>query len=106
MWREADHPAHGIASEVDLLANAILRTTNVTDSERRELIWLAQSGAPHATIAMFIENCDRQQVNADAVLVDLLELAWPVADREKYDWTYSMLTRSPRTMKQIDGLIS
>jgi hypothetical protein len=110
MWREARHPAHGIAREIDRLANAISDTTNVPDgySAVADVEVRFSATAEISTLwlpaGMIREN--GQRVAAQA-LEEILQMAWPVADREKYDWTYNMLTRGtagPRVNCRFFGI--
>lgn len=97
MWRGASpvHPAHDAAAQIDLLARLIVEMNNPKDEPHR----LADDGRIVSLRGAWIwlDPCTSRAVaeeNCRAVLGELLWLAWPVADREKYDWTYRMITRS------------
>lgn len=87
MWRDEAHPAHGCAGEIDRLATIISDVTNVPDGWRQ---------VAHPVGALFLPASairEGGQLAAADALNDLLYVAWTVADREKYDRTYSTLMR-------------
>lgn len=97
LWLNADHPAHGVASEIDHLADIIVQGTNVPDgySEVADVtVWLG--GRQRCETMWLPAGMIREhgQHAAARALDDLLYRAWPIADREKYDWTYNALRRA------------
>lgn len=97
MWQRETHPAHACAKLIDDVAAQIVWTNNIPDGYHEvDGVEIRRAGVSDYCLLWLPAEMVRLygMREAAARLEALLELAWPVADRVKYDPIYAMIRRA------------